>query len=51
MSDEVLERWQRNLKNLKLIREGKIQVNEDDYQKLINSHRIEDLELAIQKST
>jgi hypothetical protein len=51
VSDEVLERWQRNLKNLKLIREGKIQVNEDDYQKLINSHRIEDLELAIQKST
>ncbi|HQI40750.1 MAG: hypothetical protein B6D44_02515 [Ignavibacteriales bacterium UTCHB2] len=51
VSDEVIGRWQRNLENLKLIRERKIQVTEDDYQKLINSRRIEDLELAIQKST
>jgi DNA-binding protein Fis len=51
VSDEVLTRWRHNLENLKLIRERKIQVTEDDYQKLINSRRIEDLELAIQKST
>lgn len=51
VSDEVIERWQHNLENLKLIRERKIPATEDDYQKLINSRRIQDLELAIQKST
>lgn len=51
VSDEVLERWHHNLENLELIRAKKIPVTEDDYQKLINSHRIEDLKLAIQKST
>lgn len=48
--NEVLERWQQNLKNLKSIIEGKVHVTDNDYQKLINSNRIRDLELAIQKS-
>ncbi len=51
VSDEVLERWQRNLENLKLIREKKIKATDNDYQKLIHSRRIEDLEVAIRKST
>lgn len=47
----VLTRWQRNLENLKLIRDGKIPVTDDYYQKIINSRRIRELEQAIQKSS
>jgi len=51
VTDEVLERWKRNLENLKLIRDKKIPTSDDNYQKVINSKRIQDLELAIQKSS
>ncbi|MDX9694178.1 MAG: hypothetical protein RBT49_00140 [Bacteroidales bacterium] len=51
VSDEVLERWKRNLEYLKLIRDKKIPISDDNYQKVINSKRIQDLELAIQKSS
>jgi hypothetical protein len=49
--DAVLERWERNLENLKLIRDKKIPASDDNYLKIINSRRIQDLELAIQKSS
>ena len=47
----VIERWKRNLENLKLIRDRKIPVTDDYYQKIINSRRIQELEQAIQKSS
>lgn len=47
----VLERWERNLENLKLIRDKKIPASDDNYLKIINSRRIQDLELAIQESS
>lgn len=50
VSYEVMERWKRNLENLMLIRDKKIPATDDNYQKLINSRRIQDLELAIQNS-
>jgi hypothetical protein len=46
----VLERWRRNLENLRLIRDKKIPVTDDYYQKIIHSTRIRELEQAIQKS-
>ena len=49
--DAVLTRWKRNLENLKLIRDRKIPVTDDYYQKIINSGRIRELEQAIQKSS
>jgi len=51
VSDAVLARWKRNLEFLKLIRDKKIPISDDNYQKVINSKRIPDLELAIQKSS
>lgn len=50
VSHEVLERWKGNLEYLKLIHEKKIPATEDNYQKLINSRRIQDIEQAIEKS-
>ena len=50
VSKAVLERWKRNLDNLKLIRDKKGPVTYDNYQKVINSKRIENIEEAIQKS-
>lgn len=49
--DAVLERWELNLENLKAIRDRKIPVTDDYYQKIINSSRIRELEQAIQKSS
>lgn len=49
--DSVLKRWKRNLVNLKLIRDRKIPVTDDYYQKILNSRRIQELEQAIQKSS
>jgi len=49
--DAVLKRWKRNLGNLRLIRDRKIPVTDDYYQKIINSRRIQELEQAIQKSS
>ncbi|RZT96381.1 hypothetical protein EV201_1019 [Ancylomarina subtilis] len=50
VSQEVLDRWTRNLENLKRIRDKKIDVSLDSYQKVMDSKRIENLEEAIQKS-
>ena len=50
VSDAVLKRWKRNLENLISIRDKKIPVSYDNYQKVIHSNRIQDLEEAIQKS-
>ncbi len=51
VSDAVLERWRLNLENLKSIRDRKIPVTDDYYQKIINSDRIRELEQAIRKSS
>jgi len=48
--DAVLERWQHNLENLRLIRDRKIPVTDDYYQKILNSRRIGELEQAIRKT-
>lgn len=50
VSKAVLDRWTRNVENLKLIRDQKIAATYDNYQKVINSKRIEDITEAIQKS-
>lgn len=50
VSKAVLDRWKRNLENLKLIRDKKISTSYDNYQKVINCNRIKDIEDAIQKS-
>ncbi len=47
---EVISRWQRNLKNLQQIKSKEIEVSDDYYQKIINSKRVEDLQEAISKS-
>ncbi len=49
--DAVLKRWKLNLENLRLIRDRKIPVTDDYYQKIINSRRIRELEQAIKKSS
>ena len=49
VSTAVLKRWQRNLQNLELIRDKKIPVTYDNYQKVINSKRIEDLQAMIRQ--
>lgn len=51
VSDAVLIHWKRNLENLKLIRDKKIPTSDNNYQKVIHSKRIQELELAIQKSS
>jgi len=43
----VIARWQRNLDNLKGILDGSIAVSRDSLAKLEDSHRIQDLELAL----
>jgi hypothetical protein len=48
---EVLSRWQRNLKKLKAIDAGEIVVSKDARLKVRHSHRIRDLEQAIQATT
>jgi len=50
VSEAVLKRWKRNLENLKSIRDKRIPATYDEYQKVINSKRIENIEEAIQKS-
>ena len=50
VTEAVLERWKINLKNIKLIRDNEIPSNLDNYQKVIDSKRIEDLEEALSKS-
>ena len=49
--DAVLKRWKRTLENLRLIRDRKIPVTDDYYQKIINSRRIRELEQAIKQSS
>ncbi len=49
--NEVMERWKNNLENLYLIRDKKIPTSDDYYLKIINSRRLQELELAIQKSS
>jgi hypothetical protein len=51
VSDAVLERWKRNLENLKLIRDKKAPTTYDNYQKVVESNRIQDLDEAIKVST
>jgi DNA-binding protein Fis len=48
--DGVIKRWKRNLENLRLIRDRKITVTDDYYQKILNSRRIGELEQAILKT-
>jgi hypothetical protein len=43
----VLARWQRNLDNLRRILDGSIAVSRDSLDKVKDSHRIQDLELAL----
>ena len=50
LSETVLNRWKRNLGNLKFISDNKSSTTYDNYQKVINSNRIKDLEEALQKS-
>lgn len=47
---EALDRWKRNLENLKSIRDKTVITTYDNYQKVINCNRIKDLENAIQIS-
>ena len=46
----VLKRWERNMQNLVLIRDNKGPVNYDNYLKVINSKRIEDLQEMIRQN-
>lgn len=43
----VIARWQRNLDNLKRILDGSLAVSRDSFDKVKDSHRIQDLELAL----
>jgi hypothetical protein len=43
----VIARWQRNLDNLKRILDGSIAVSHDALDKVKDSHRVQDLELAL----
>ena len=47
----VIGRWQRNLENLKRILDGSLLVTHDELDKVKDSHRIEDLELALKTYT
>lgn len=50
MTNAVLERWKQNYSNLVLIRDKKINSTYDNYQKVINSKRIENIKEALEKS-
>jgi len=43
----VIARWQRNLDNLKRILDGSLAVSHDSLDKVKDSHRVQDLELAL----
>jgi hypothetical protein len=43
----VIARWQRNLDNLKRILDGSLTVSRDSFDKVKDSHRVQDLELAL----
>ena len=43
----VIARWQRNLDNLKRILDGSLTVSRDSLDKVKDSHRVQDLELAL----
>jgi hypothetical protein len=43
----VISRWQRNLDNLKRMLDGSITVSRDSLDKVKDSHRVQDLELAL----
>ena len=43
----VIARWQRNLNNLKRILDGSLAVSRDSLDKVKDSHRVQDLELAL----
>ncbi len=43
----VIARWQRNLDNLKRILDGTLAVSRDSFDKAKDSHRVQDLELAL----
>lgn len=47
MAPSVIARWQRNLDNLKRILEGSVAVSRDSLLKVRDSHRVQDLELAL----
>ncbi len=51
VSAEVIKRWSRNLEYLKQIRDKMIPSTYDNYHKVIDSKRIQDIELAIQKTS
>lgn len=48
--EEVLERWKRNLENLISIRDKKVPATYDNYNKVVNSNRIQDIQKAIEAS-
>jgi len=50
VSSDVITRWKRNLEYLQMIKNKNIPTSFDEYQKVINSNRIKDLEEAILKS-
>jgi len=43
----VIARWQRNLDNLRRILDGSLVVSRDSFDKVKDSHRVQDLELAL----
>ena len=47
MPPSVIARWQRNLDNLKRILDGSLAVSRDSIDKVKDSHRVQDLELAL----
>jgi hypothetical protein len=47
----VIARWQRNLDNLRRILDGSLSVSRDSFDKVKDSHRVQDLELALKTYT
>ena len=47
MPPSVIARWQRNLDNLKRLLDGSLAVSRDSLDKVKDSHRVQDLELAL----
>ena len=47
VSPSVIARWQRNLENLNRILAGSLVVSHDDLNKVKDSHRVQDLQLAL----
>jgi hypothetical protein len=47
VAPSVIARWQRNLDNLKRILDGSLAVSRDSLDKVKDSHRVQDLELAL----